>query len=132
MTRTLLSALMVASVLGCGQPGLEVSQQSVKGERNWFEVERLVSNDVTRVPAEHTDPLLKNAWGLAAGPVTMPTFWWVANNGTGTSTLYDGEGGKQSLEVSVPGAPTGLVFSGGDGFVVTDGTNRGPARFIFA
>jgi uncharacterized protein (TIGR03118 family) len=56
----------------------------------------------------------------------------VANNATATSTLYDGEGIKQPLEVSVPGAPTGLVFHAGGGFPVTDGTNSGSAVFIFA
>ena len=95
-----------------------------------FEVNRLVSDDRQAVPARAQDPLLKNAWGLAAGPAT---FWWVANNGTDTSTLYDGEGEKQPLEVSVAAAPTGLVFNGStEGFVVTGGDASGTARFIFA
>ena len=82
------------------------------------------------------DPLLVNPWGLAAS-TTSP--WWVANNGTDSSTLYNGNtGAKLALEVDVPGAPTGIVFNNtpfttGLGFVVSDpaaGIN-GPARFIF-
>lgn len=84
----------------------------------------LVSNEQDEAPV--VDPLLVNAWGIAASP-TGP--WWVANNGTGTSTLYTGAGAKQSLEVSVPGAPTGMVFNGGSGFELAPGA---PARFIWA
>ena len=75
------------------------------------------------------DPNLINAWGLVAGPSTP---WWVSNNHTNTSTLYDGTGAVLPLVVTVPGAPTGIVFNGGSGFVVTDGTNSGPATFIFS
>ena len=82
------------------------------------------------VPAGVVDAALVNAWGLVAS-ATSP--WWVADNGTGLSTLYNGNtGGKVSLTVTVPGAPTGIVFNGSPGFVVTNGTKSGPARFIFA
>ena len=73
------------------------------------------------VPAEHLDADLVNAWGLASS-ATSP--WWVADNGTSKSTLYTGEGVKQGLVVSVPNAPTGVVFKSTTGF---DG-----ARFIFS
>ncbi len=73
-----------------------------------------------------TDPLLQNSWGLARSP-SGP--WWVANNGSNTSTLYNGAGDKLGLEVLVPGAPTGEVFYGGSSFVLSNGA---PARFIWA
>src|SRR5262249_48844176 len=57
---------------------------------------------------------------------------WVANNATATATLYDGQGEKQPLEVSVPGAPTGEIFNGGNDFVVKHDEFSGPARFIWA
>ena len=75
------------------------------------------------------DPNLVNGWGIVHGPTTP---WWVANNGTDTSTLYDGTGAPRPLVVNVPGAPTGTVFNGGTGFVVTSGMASGPARFLFA
>jgi uncharacterized protein (TIGR03118 family) len=92
-----------------------------------YTVTKLVS-DQAGVAATR-DKQLVNAWGLAAGP---STFWWTANNGTDTSTLFDGSGTPQPLVVGVRGAPTGLVFNGGTGFTVTDGTTTAPALFLFA
>ncbi|TMH12125.1 MAG: TIGR03118 family protein [Betaproteobacteria bacterium] len=87
-------------------------------------------------PAEHRDDNLKNGWGIALS-ATSPI--WVADNGTGKSTLYDGLGNMLSLVVTVPsasgsdpGAPTGIVFNGSNDFVVRSGTAAGAARFIFA
>jgi uncharacterized protein (TIGR03118 family) len=78
------------------------------------------------------DPNLKNPWGLARG---TDTFWWVSDNVTGVSTLYDGSGAKQPLTVTIPhtlgttlGSPTGIVFNGSNDFAVTPGN---PALFIF-
>src|SRR5689334_2160147 len=79
--------------------------------------------------AAQVDPHLVNAWGLVAGPSTP---WWVSNNGTSSSTLYDGTGAVLPLVVSVPGAPTGIVFNGGSGFVISNVGSSGPATFIFA
>jgi uncharacterized protein (TIGR03118 family) len=81
------------------------------------------------VTSDRADPQLVNAWGLAASS-TGP--WWVANEARGSSTLYDGHGRKQALNVSVPGGPTGVVFYGGRGFVVRAGGAAGSARFIYA
>jgi len=92
-----------------------------------FTVHNLVSDQPG--VADHLDPNLVNAWGITAS-ATSP--WWVANNGTATSTLYTGDGTPQSLVVTVPGAPTGVVFNGGANFIVMNGGASGPARFIFA
>jgi len=86
------------------------------------------------VPADNMDANLKNGWGVAFNPTG---FVWVSDNHTGKSTLYDGTGKPQSLVVTIPGsggeagAPTGIVFSAGSDFVVSNGTASGPARFIF-
>ena len=71
------------------------------------------------VPAAVTDPKLVNPWGLVAS-ATSP--WWVNDNGTGFSTLYNGTGAKQALVVTIPpptgspagttATPTGIVFNG--------------------
>lgn len=83
--------------------------------------------------AANTDPNLVNPWGIASS-ATSP--FWVADNGTGVSTLYNSSGTPQSLVVTVPaagsasgGTPTGVVFNGGTDFEIFTGT---PARFIFA
>jgi len=98
---------------------------------NSYLMQNLVSDlpDLARV----TDTNLVNPWGLAFGPTT---FFWVADNHAGLSTLYDSTGGIQSLVVSIPppsggtppAAPTGAVFNNTTNFDL-GGT---PARFIFA
>jgi uncharacterized protein (TIGR03118 family) len=84
---------------------------------------------VRAVASDRSDRQLVNAWGLAASP-TGP--WWVANEARASSTLYDGNGRKQALTVSVIGGPTGVVYNGGRGFVVRAGRAAGPARFLYA
>lgn len=96
------------------------------------------TNLVSDIPgsARRTDFNLVNPWGIAVG--SSGTIW-VANNGTGTSTLYDANGVPQSLVVSIPASatntdganPTGIVFNSGAGFVVTENGVSGPAIFIF-
>jgi len=82
------------------------------------------------VQADLVDPDLVNAWGLVSSG-TSP--WWVSDNGTAVATLYNGNtGAKLGLTVTVPGAPTGVVFNGTTSFAVTKGSASGPARFIFA
>lgn len=73
--------------------------------------------------------LVVNPWGLArstAGP------WWVANNGTGTSTAY-----TTNLVVTIPGSPgsahgtpTGIVFNGSQHDFAVDAAGDA-ASFIF-
>jgi uncharacterized protein (TIGR03118 family) len=93
-----------------------------------YKLTNLVSNQVGL--AKHTDPLLVNAWGLAYGPGGP---FWISDNGSGWSTLYDGNGNKQSLEVLVPsvgsgtGSPTGVVFNGSQEFNV----QGWPSIFLF-
>ncbi|HLJ97524.1 MAG TPA: TIGR03118 family protein [Gemmataceae bacterium] len=83
------------------------------------------------------DPNLKNPWGVARS-ATSP--FWVANEGSGTSTLYSGDlnGGpvtKSSTVAVIPpapgrsqGTPTGVVNNSTTDFVV----NGAPARWIFS
>src|SRR5436190_302640 len=91
-----LTFAAVAVCAGCGEQGPSVGSAdapSMRGDdskmgghesRNAYDVERLVSDDPAIVPAKFGDPLLKNAWGLAAGP---DTFWWVADAETGMATI---------------------------------------------
>jgi uncharacterized protein (TIGR03118 family) len=94
---------------------------------NVYSVHALVS-DSAAAPA--ADASLINGWGLTSGPTTP---WWAVNNGTNTSTLYNGAGAKQALTVAVAGGPTGAVFNGNaSDFVVTQNGKSGAARFLFA
>jgi uncharacterized protein (TIGR03118 family) len=96
-------------------------------------------NLVSDVPnlARITDLNLVNPWGMARSP-TSP--WWIADNGMGVSTVYNGTGNpfpaNNPLAVTVPvhqggtppSSPTGIVFNGASDFEVVPGK---PARFIF-
>src|SRR5439155_23059856 len=80
-------------------------------------------------PGPGVDARLLNAWGLVSGQGTP---WWVSDNGADFSTLYRADGTKVPLNVSVAGAPTGIVFNlDANAFPVGTGANPG-ARFIFA
>jgi uncharacterized protein (TIGR03118 family) len=97
---------------------------------NTFLVKNLVSDIPGLAPVLDTN--LVNPWGIAFGPTT---FFWISDNHTGVSTLYDSTGGVQSLVVTIPAptgstgpsAPTGVVFNNTSDFALS-GT---PARFIF-
>lgn len=96
----------------------------------------LVSNVSGVAPV--TDPQMINPWGLSRGSGTP---WWVSDNGTGFSTLYNGAGAKQSLVVTIPksdpnnptfpaGTPTGTIFNGSPtDFLLAPSK---PATFLFA
>ncbi|MFT3924453.1 MAG: TIGR03118 family protein [Myxococcales bacterium] len=88
------------------------------------------------------DPNLINPWGIAYGPDTA---FWVADNGTGKSTVYDGKGAPQPanapLIVGMPlpagsadkaAKPTGIAYYGGKAFKVSASGESASARFLFA
>jgi uncharacterized protein (TIGR03118 family) len=85
--------------------------------------------------ARVTDPNLVNPWGVSFSP-TGP--FWFADNGRGVSDLLDGRGAPLPLVATVPGTggsagtPTGTVFNGGPGFVVSENGSAAPGRFLFA
>jgi uncharacterized protein (TIGR03118 family) len=105
-------------------------------------VTELVSN-VAGGTATHVDTNLVNPWGVSipAAPSTAPA--WVSNNGSQTSTLYDGNGVPQpvatplivNLAAGAGGAafdPTGIVAnSSSTDFVVSAAGKSGSAAFIF-
>jgi uncharacterized protein (TIGR03118 family) len=124
MIRRILAIGAAAGLLVTTSGSVAARSQNAE---NAYTVTALVS-DVDGA-AIHTDSHLVNGWGITAGATTP---WWVANNGTDTSTLYDGAGVARSLVVSVPGHPTGAVTNTTTDFVVSAGGGSGAARFIFA
>jgi uncharacterized protein (TIGR03118 family) len=83
----------------------------------------LTSDPASGLMTPQHDPALVNAWGLTRSSGSP---WWVSDNGTGLSTLYDGSGVPQSLQVVIPpptgqegpATPTGTVFNFTKGFNV--------------
>jgi uncharacterized protein (TIGR03118 family) len=96
----------------------------------------LVSNTSGVAPV--TDPQLINPWGLSRSSSSP---WWISDNGTGLSTLYNGAGAKQSLIVTIPpadpnnkntpqGTPTGTIANGSQtDFLLAPGK---PSLFLFS
>jgi uncharacterized protein (TIGR03118 family) len=117
-----LSALCVAAAL-LGSAPAALSD-------NVFQQTNLVSD----LPgtAVTTDPNLINPWGITS---TATSPYWISDQGTGVSTLYNGLGTPTALVVTIPAAgppsgPTGVVSvpTGVSGFSVNGTT----AHFIFA
>jgi uncharacterized protein (TIGR03118 family) len=95
-----------------------------------YTLSNLVSNQTGK--AKHTDALLKNPWGLAYAPGAP---FWISDEASGWSTLYDGTGTPQALKVIVPpatgtgaGTPTGIVYNGSSEFKILNWTSL----FLFA
>ena len=98
----------------------------------------LVHNLVSDLPgiADHQDANLINPWGNGFGASPF----WVGNNHSGTSTLYDGTGTAVALVVTIPaaggatspGPVTGVIFnsfsSNTSAFTLAAGK---PASFLF-
>ncbi len=54
-----------------------------RGPTQFYAQHNLVSDGF--IPTDHTDPNMVNAWGLVSG---LTTPWWIADNGTGKTTLF--------------------------------------------
>jgi uncharacterized protein (TIGR03118 family) len=93
-----------------------------------------LQSDIAGV-AQHTDPNLVNAWGMAPSPNGII---WVSDNGTGVSTLYNQQGIANPLVVTIPakqhnqtGTPSGIVFNSTGAFPVRKNGVSQPSLFIF-
>src|SRR5579864_4038242 len=71
-----------------------------------YTLTNLSSNQVGQ--AHRTDPLLANGWGLVHAPGSP---WWISDNSSGWSTLYDAAGNSIPLRVSIPTTGNGPASS---------------------
>jgi uncharacterized protein (TIGR03118 family) len=115
---------------------------SVAAHAQYFEVD-LTSSGFGKF--QNVDHNMVNPWGIAYAPGGP---FWVSDNGTGVSTVYDSSGtpfpNGNPLVVGIPpgggnSRPTGIAYnSSGGGFVVTQpdlgeggGNGSGPSIFIW-
>lgn len=120
--------------------GGQMVQQSTSG----FADVALVSNK-TGVVATTTiiDANLSNPWGLATAP-GLP--FWVADNNGNAASLYSGTGqietsavtGSNATAIAIPASaagvaanPTGQVYNGSGGFLITTSKGQETALFMF-
>jgi uncharacterized protein (TIGR03118 family) len=127
MKTTFLSLATAAS--------LALSLGSFASAQHYTQV-NLVANTSGVAPV--TDPNLDNPWGLSR---TSGSPWWVSDNGTGLSTLYNGAGAITPLVVTIPkanpnsttfptGTPTGTIANASPtDFLLAPGA---PADFLFS
>lgn len=113
-TLSLLTVALLSSVLNAQSYHLNKLASNVKGQ------------------APHTDSQLVNGWGVAYSPGNP---FWVSDAGSGLSTLYDENGVKQSLTVTIPpasgtgkGSPSGIVYNASNEFQI----DSWASTFIFA
>ena len=104
----------------------------------------LVSDKVGVVATTTTiDANLSNPWGLAIAP-GLP--FWIADNNSNLSTLYSGMGTNETGAITganevgiaipasaagVPANPTGQVYNGAGGFLISTSAGMEPALFMF-
>jgi uncharacterized protein (TIGR03118 family) len=120
--RVIGSTGLLLSLTACGGGGSSSSTTLPPVTPPSYQMTLLVA-DQASAGAVTTDTHLVNPWGLAYGPSTG---FWVANQGTATTTVYDGAGKPPAppLVVSTPaivgaalGGPTGVAFNGTTGFL---------------
>jgi len=126
LTVSALSFLAAISATGCDN-----NDTTIPTPVESFTDTPLVT-DATGAPV--VDANLKNPWGIAINGTNG--FIWVANNHTGTSTVYQPGGAIVALVVNIPsptgptgGKPTGIIFNSTTDFVIP---TFGAAAFIFA
>jgi hypothetical protein len=113
-------------------PALALSMVGTLASAQNYTQTNLVSN--TSGVAPITDPALVNPWGMSRSSSSP---WWIADNATGVSTLYNGAGTKLGLTVTIPaassgsmGTPTGTIYNGSKtDFLLAPAT---PALFLFS
>src|SRR5215472_3497130 len=107
---------------------LFLSAISAVGQANSYRQTNLVSDMAGA--AAHTDPKLVNPWGISFFP-GQP--FWISDNNSGYSTVYDANGVTQLAPVLIPGhnapaTPTGTVINTTGQFKV----GGSPSQFLFA
>jgi uncharacterized protein (TIGR03118 family) len=114
---------------------LALSVGSFANAQNYTQV-NLVANTPGVAPV--TDPNLVNPWGISR---TSSSPWWISDNGSGLSTLYNGAGAINPLVVTLPkadpksktfptGTPTGTIANASTtDFLLAPNT---PAAFLFS
>ena len=142
-----VGAVCALCVVACGGGGSssgyasQMAQQTITG----FADTALVSNKNGVVATTTTiDANLSNPWGLVTAP-GLP--FWIADNNSNVASLYSGTGqvktnavtGSNATAIAIPASaagvptnPTGQVYNGNSGFLITTSKGQETALFMFS
>jgi uncharacterized protein (TIGR03118 family) len=144
-----VSAVCAVAVVACGggsdgSSGSSGVSPMVQQTATEFTDKPLVVDKAEVVAATTTvDANLQNPWGIA---VASGLPFWIADNNSNFATLYSGTGEIETQEVTasanigvaipasaagVPANPTGQVYNGNGGFLITTGSGQETALFIY-
>ncbi len=83
--------------------------------------------------AARVDTNLDNPWGIAIGPTGV---FWIANNHSGSTSVYNGTGGQVLANVGIPlqgvangASPSGVVYNSTTNFIIP--ANGQASKFIY-
>ena len=141
-----VSAVCAVAVVACGggSGGSSGVNPMVQQTTTQFTDKPLVVDKEEVVAVSTTvDANLQNPWGIAVAP-GLP--FWIADNNSNMATLYSGTGEIETQEVTgsanigvaipasaagVPANPTGQVYNGNGGFLITTSSGQETALFIY-
>jgi uncharacterized protein (TIGR03118 family) len=145
----LLGAASALTLVACGGGGSGSTASSsptqpVTQTASGFGDTALISDKVGVVATTTTiDANLSNPWGVTIAP-GLP--FWIADNNSNLSTLYSGMGQNETGSITgasevgiaipasaagVPANPTGQVYNGNGGFLISTSGGQESALFIF-
>ncbi len=134
-----MAALFASVLVITGTTGSPASARNGHDRHDGGFTQRDLVSDIPG-RAELLDPVVKNPWGIAFGPVATPTPLWVNNqfspDPAKAITLYRGATSPADAIVKVPlevgaSSPFGMVFNPTTDFKITQAGVLTPARFLF-
>jgi hypothetical protein len=122
----------IAAFAACGDndnENMEPGAGSGSGSGAVFQRVNLVS-DLGSSQFGTNDPNMVNAWGIVAGV----DGFWIANNGTGVMSVYDGAGNPlpENDKITLEQGITGIAFNTTNSFLMTANSATAPAIYIVA
>jgi uncharacterized protein (TIGR03118 family) len=136
-------AICVAACGGGGGGSQMAVQMPVQMTTGFTDTALVSSNAGVVKTTTIIDANLSNPWGLAFAP-GLP--FWIADNNSNVATLYSGKGAIQTIDVTgsnavgiaipasaagVQANPTGQVYNGNGGFLISTSNGQETALFIF-
>ena len=130
-------------VAACGGGSQMAVQMPVQMTTGFTDTALVASNAAAVKTTTIIDANLSNPWGLAVAP-GLP--FWIADNNSNVATLYSGKGAIQTIDVTgsnavgiaipasaagVQANPTGQVYNGNGGFLISTSNGQETALFIF-